>query len=165
MVPSLPAVAKPGDRADIPHASSRHTESSIDFLLRFVLMCTEGIREVPVAAWRRRFQSGTPLSFFGFESYELEAGVRHFLVELTVTGTIAEPALIAQREFLQKMTEEGRLVLAGSLPDKPGRGAAILRADSLEEARAIYSEAPFVKAGLIDWVLAEIKVTYGIAAQ
>jgi uncharacterized protein YciI len=95
----------------------------------------------------------------------LEAGVRHFLVELTVTGIIAEPALIAQRAFLQKMTEEGRLVLAGSLPDKPGRGAAILRADSLEEARAIYSEAPFVKAGLIDWVLGEFRVTYGIAAQ
>jgi uncharacterized protein YciI len=95
----------------------------------------------------------------------VEARVRYFLVELTVTGTIAEATLIAQRAFLQKMTEEGRLVLAGSLPDRPGRGAAILRAGSLEEARAIYSEAPFVKAGLIDWVLGEFKVTYGIAAQ
>jgi uncharacterized protein YciI len=91
--------------------------------------------------------------------------VRHFLVELTVTGTIAEATLIAQRAFLKKMTEEGRLVLAGSLPDRPGRGVLILRADSLEDARAIYSEAPIVKAGLIDWVLGEIKVTYGSAAQ
>ena len=91
--------------------------------------------------------------------------MRYFLVELTVTGTIAEATLIAQRAFLQKMTEEGRLVLAGSLPDRPGRGAAILRASSLEEARAIYSEAPFVKAGLIDWMLGEFKVTYGYAAQ
>jgi uncharacterized protein YciI len=95
----------------------------------------------------------------------MEAGVRYFLVELTVTGTIEEATLIAQRAFLQKMTEERRLVLAGSLPDRPGRGAAILRAGSLEEARAIYREAPFVKAGLIDWVLSEFKVTYGIAAQ
>jgi uncharacterized protein YciI len=95
----------------------------------------------------------------------MEAGMRYFLVELTVTGTIAEAALIAQRAFLQKMTEEGHLVLAGSLPDRPGRGAAILRADSPEDARAIYSEAPFVKAGLIDWVLSEFKVSYGIAAQ
>ena len=54
--------------------------------------------------------------------------------------------------------------MAGSLPNRPGRGAAVLRAGSLEEARAIYSEAPFVKAGLIDWVLGEFKVTYGIAA-
>jgi uncharacterized protein YciI len=106
----------------------------------------------------------TALVFY-FESFQMEARVRYFLVELTVTGTIAEATLIAQRAFLQKMTEEGRLVLAGSLPDRPGRGAAILRASSLEEARAIYSEAPFVKAGLIDWVLGEFKVTYGIAAQ
>jgi uncharacterized protein YciI len=91
--------------------------------------------------------------------------VRYFLVELTVTGTIVEATLIEQRAFLRTMTEEGRLVLAGSLPDRPGRGAAILRAGSLEEARAIYSEAPFVKAGLIDWVLGEFKVTYGTAAQ
>ena len=63
--------------------------------------------------------------------------MRYFLVELTVTGTIEEATLIAQRAFLQKMTEEGRLVLAGSLPDRPGRGAAILRAGSLEEARAM----------------------------
>jgi uncharacterized protein YciI len=95
----------------------------------------------------------------------MEAGVRYFLVELTLTGTITDAALTAQRAFLQKMTEEGRLVLAGSLPDRPGRGAAILRAGSLEEARALYSEAPFVKAGLIDWILGEFKVTYGIAAQ
>jgi len=91
--------------------------------------------------------------------------MRYFLVELTVTGTIEEATLIAQRAFLQKMTEEGHLVLAGSLPNSPGRGAAVLRAGSLEEARAIYSEAPFVKAGLIDWDLGEFKVTYGIAAQ
>lgn len=91
--------------------------------------------------------------------------MRYFLVELTVTGTIVEATLIEQRAFLRTMTEEGRLVLAGSLPDRPGRGAAILRAGSLEEARAIYSEAPFVKAGLIDWVLGEFKVTYGTAAQ
>jgi uncharacterized protein YciI len=91
--------------------------------------------------------------------------MRYFLVELTVTGTIAEATLIAQRAFLQKMTEEGHLVLAGSLPNRPGRGAAVLRAGSLEEARAIHSKALFVKAGLIDWDLDEIKVTYGIAAQ
>jgi uncharacterized protein YciI len=91
--------------------------------------------------------------------------MQYFLIELTVTGTIEEVTLIAQRAFLQKMTEQGHLVLAGSLPNRPGRGAAVLRAGSLEEARAIYSEAPFVKAGLIDWDLGEFKVTYGIAAQ
>ena len=91
--------------------------------------------------------------------------MQYFLIELTVTGNIEEVTLAAQRAFLQKMTEEGHLVLAGSLPNKPGRGAAVLRADSLEDARAIYSEAPFVKAGLIDWDLGEFKVTYGIAAQ
>src|ERR1700674_1789989 len=121
----------------------------------------EGVRRFPSQHGGRPILERDAALVFGFESYKTEADMRFFLVELTVTGTIEEATLIAQRAFLQKMTEEGHLVLAGSLPNRPGRGAAVLRAGSLEEARAIYSEAPFVKAGLIDWVLGEFKVTYG----
>ena len=39
--------------------------------------------------------------------------MRYFLVELTVTGTIEEATLIAQRAFLQKMNEEGHLAWPG----------------------------------------------------
>jgi uncharacterized protein YciI len=88
----------------------------------------------------------------------------HFIVRIKVKGTVEESDTAAQKAFLGALTKDKRLVLAGTLPETPGQGMAILRASTIDEARALYSNAPLLKRDLIDWTISELNVTFGLVA-
>ena len=87
----------------------------------------------------------------------------HFLVEVELTAKPTEDEVLEQRAFLEKITKERSLLLAGVLPERPGKGMGIVKAPSIEAAKAIYNEAPLYKKGIIGWTLTEIQLTYGLA--
>jgi uncharacterized protein YciI len=87
---------------------------------------------------------------------------KHFTVQLTFPRGAPEPdERDAQREFLKGLLEEGTLRLAGVFTDERGGGLAILRADSLDDARATYDRSPLVQAGRVDLDVRELNVTWG----
>jgi uncharacterized protein YciI len=87
----------------------------------------------------------------------------YFLIDLSVKDTLTADELEAQRGFLRKLTEEGRLLLAGIVPSVKGRGLAVLQAASLDEANETYANAPVVMAGKADIEVNELKLTAGMA--
>ncbi|SIO48921.1 hypothetical protein SAMN05444172_2350 [Burkholderia sp. GAS332] len=88
----------------------------------------------------------------------------HFLVEIQFKAAADQQDLLEQRAFLERITNDRSLLLAAVLPQTPGKGLAIIRAPSIEAAKAIYSEAPLFKKGIIGWSMTEIAPTYGIPA-
>jgi uncharacterized protein YciI len=88
----------------------------------------------------------------------------HFIVRIKVKGAVQESDSAAQAAFLGALIKEKRLLLAGTLPETPGQGMAILTASTLDEARALYGNSPLLKRDLIDWTITELKVTFGPAA-
>jgi uncharacterized protein YciI len=84
-----------------------------------------------------------------------------FLVDITLTGTIEAALLDRQRAFLARLTEEGDLVLAAVLAEAKGRGVAVLKAASMEQARAIYARAPVVEAGKANVEINLLRLTAG----
>ncbi len=70
-----------------------------------------------------------------------------YAILLTRTGAAFEEPLIRRHvEYLRKLDREGRLVLCGPFTDYRG-GMVIIRAASLEEARGIAADDPFVSEG------------------
>lgn len=67
----------------------------------------------------------------------------------------------AQRAFLSELRRDGVLVMAGRFADTRGGGMSILRAASLEAARALFSTSPLVRRDLVDWEVREWTVTVG----
>ena len=88
----------------------------------------------------------------------------HFLVNIEFKAPADQESLLEQRAFLERLANERSLLLAAVLPNSPGKGVAIVRAPSLDAAKAIYDEAPLFKKGIIGWAMTEITLTYGIAA-
>jgi uncharacterized protein YciI len=85
----------------------------------------------------------------------------HFLVEIVVERALGGADLADQRAFLNAAVAEGRIVLAGSLPERPGKGIAVVQADSAAEARVFYQRSPLVERGLISWTLTELRIAVG----
>ncbi|AWV08751.1 YciI family protein [Marilutibacter maris] len=74
------------------------------------------------------------------------AADRHFLV-LAMRGPDFDPAVIGpHRAFLERLREQGRLRLAGGFGDASG-GAYLLRADDLDQARALAESDPLHVTG------------------
>lgn len=63
-----------------------------------------------------------------------------------------EPLIRAHVSHLRQLDAAGRLVLCGPFGDQPG-GMIIIRADSLEEARAIAEADPFVSSGVEEFTV------------
>ncbi|HEY6760783.1 MAG TPA: YciI family protein [Baekduia sp.] len=66
-------------------------------------------------------------------------------------GPPSEVVLEAHRNWLLPKFAQGEFVLSGSLDAVPGRPASALgfvSADSLEDAKAIVADDPFIEAGL-----------------
>ena len=80
------------------------------------------------------------------------------------------PVLMKHLEMIQKLEKSGQLFMAGPLRDEndpqawDGSGMIILRAKSIEEARAVFEKDPMVVAGLrtaeiTGWMLNEGSLT------
>lgn len=87
--------------------------------------------------------------------------MQHFLVHIAMIGAPDETALKEHKQFLDELTREGILRLAGILPDQAGKGIAIISAPTLEAATLAYGEAPLSKRGLIEWTVEALTPTYG----
>jgi uncharacterized protein YciI len=88
----------------------------------------------------------------------------HFLVEIEFKAVADQEDLLKQRAFLERITNERSLLLAAVFKERSGKGMAIIKAPSIEAAKALYSEAPLAKKGIIGWTMTEITPSYGIAA-
>ena len=73
---------------------------------------------------------------------------RYFLILLTlVPGKTLSPSLLeSHAAHLAELDRNGRLVLAGPVPERPG-GLIVLRVDSLADAKAVAEEDPLVTGG------------------
>ena len=87
----------------------------------------------------------------------------YFIVDVTLTGALEPSELQAQREFLRRLASEGRLLIAGVVPDVDGRGLAVVVAASLAEARELYAAAPVVAAGKARIEVNRLRITAGLA--
>jgi uncharacterized protein YciI len=73
---------------------------------------------------------------------------RYFLILLKmVPGKTLSPSLLeSHAAHLAELDRNGRLVLAGPVPERPG-GLLVLRVDSLTDAKAVADEDPLVRGG------------------
>lgn len=87
-----------------------------------------------------------------------------YLLRIVVDRTIYEPHLPAHFLYLQRLDAEGTLVLSGPFTDRTG-GLVVVRAPSLEEARAIAEADPLVSNGVDEYDLREWRLTGGDPAR
>jgi uncharacterized protein YciI len=87
----------------------------------------------------------------------------HFIVRIEFKAKAGDADLFEQRAFLERITSDGTLLAAAILPDEPGKGIAIIEAPSIEDAKALYAEAPLFKKGIIAWSMSPLTLTYGTA--
>jgi uncharacterized protein YciI len=73
---------------------------------------------------------------------------RYFLILLKmVPGRTLSPSLLeSHAAHLAELDRNGRLVLAGPVPERPG-GLIVLRVNSLADAKAVADEDPLVRGG------------------
>jgi len=84
-----------------------------------------------------------------------------FLVEIQVNGTIEAALLERQRAFLSQLTVQGDLVVAAVFPETKGRGIALLRAGSLDQAKSVYARAPVVQENKVKIDISLLRLTAG----
>ncbi len=70
-----------------------------------------------------------------------------YVLEPIVDRPQKEPIVPLHLQFLEKLANEGRLILSGGFGDKSG-GLVCIKADSLEEARKIAENDPFIVNGV-----------------
>lgn len=87
-----------------------------------------------------------------------------YVVTLETPPDVSDAARAAQRDALRALTEAGTLLLAGPFTDGLG-GMAILRAASLDEARAIYETTPLAATGAVTWAIREWDPRAGTTAS
>lgn len=87
----------------------------------------------------------------------------HFMVRIEFKAKASDADLLEQRAFLERITSNGTLLAAAILPDEPGKGIAIIQSPSIEDAKAVYAEAPLFKKGVIGWSMSPLTLTYGTA--
>ncbi len=87
-----------------------------------------------------------------------------YILRIVVERSVYEPHLPAHLEYLRTLDRQGNLVLSGPFTDRTG-GMILLRAASLEEARAIAEADPLVVAGVDTYDLREWRLTGGDAAR
>lgn len=71
---------------------------------------------------------------------------------------LTEPIIREHVSFLRKLEEHDKLVLCGPFLDFKG-GMVVIRAISMEEARAIAESDPFVKSGLESYEIRTLEVS------
>jgi uncharacterized protein YciI len=73
---------------------------------------------------------------------------KYFLILLTLVPGKALPSemLALHAAHLSELDRNGRLVLAGPVPERPG-GLIVLRVSSLADAKAVADEDPLVQGG------------------
>ena len=73
---------------------------------------------------------------------------RYFLILMRIVPAkpLSPEVLGAHAAHLAKLDRDGRLVLAGLVPERPG-GLIVLRVASLADAKAIAEEDPLVRGG------------------
>jgi len=86
-----------------------------------------------------------------------------YVVTLETPPDVPDDARTAQRDAIKALAEQGTLLLAGPCTDGKG-GIAILRAGSIEEARAIYEKTPFAAGGWVKWTMREWDARTGALA-
>lgn len=96
-------------------------------------------------------EAGRAASYLrGDRAREGEALTRYAIELRPVPGVARDAALVRDHvAFLRSLDREGRLVLAGPFDDGSG-GLVVIRATSLDEARAIAARDPFVARGARD---------------
>jgi uncharacterized protein YciI len=81
------------------------------------------------------------------------------------TAAARAELLDSHRAWLTTMKEQGRLLEAGILIERPGSILAIT-AETLEHATLAFDEDPFQKAGLVSKrAIAEWRVGWGVVAE
>src|SRR5689334_8461499 len=85
-----------------------------------------------------------------------------YLVHLTiiVDRAVYEPHLPDHLAYLAELKAAGRLLLSGPATDRTG-GFVLLRADSLDHARALAEGDPLVARGLDSYAISEWRITDG----
>ncbi len=88
--------------------------------------------------------------------------MRYFVYRLTIVVDRAEyePYLPDHLTYLQQLEAEGSLVLSGPFTDRSG-GMVLVRAASLEDARAMAAADPLVIHGVDTYDLREWRMTGG----
>ncbi len=87
-----------------------------------------------------------------------------YILRIVVDRAIYEPHLPAHLDYLSRLDRDGKLVLSGPFADRTG-GMILVRASSLEEARAIAEADPLVAAGVDTYDLREWRLTGGDVAR
>jgi uncharacterized protein YciI len=97
--------------------------------------------------------------------FEMRSNGSHFLVELTLKGPLTTEELDAQRAFLRRLTDDGVLVMAAVVPAVAGRGLAVVMADTLDDAMALYNAAPVVVSGKASVEVQALRITAGVLSR
>lgn len=83
-----------------------------------------------------------------------------YVITLTKRRVFTEEAIRAHVRHLERLEAEGRLVLSGPFADGEG-GTVIIRAESLEAARAVAEADPFVALGFEEFTVRELHLSCG----
>ncbi len=88
--------------------------------------------------------------------------MRYFIycLRIVVDRALYEPHLPDHLAYLQQLDAAGSLVLSGPFMDRSG-GMVLVRAASLEDARAIAEADPLVRRGVDTYDLREWRMTRG----
>lgn len=70
----------------------------------------------------------------------------YFVVSLKIIDRPTEQATAAQHVLLNKLLDDGTLVLAGPFTNG-ANGMAVLRAESIDQVRNIYDHSPVITSG------------------
>ena len=87
-----------------------------------------------------------------------------YALRIVVDRATYEPRLPAHLQYLQELDAAGTLILSGPFGDRTG-GMVVVRAGSLEEARAIAEADPLVASGVDAYDLHEWRITGGDVAR
>ncbi|TCJ02813.1 YciI family protein [Cytobacillus praedii] len=71
---------------------------------------------------------------------------------------LTEPVIRKHISFLRKLEEKNQLVLCGPFLDYKG-GMVIIRAESMEEAKAVAESDPFITSGLESYEIRTMEVS------
>ena len=87
-----------------------------------------------------------------------------YVVLLEPIGDVTDEVRKQQRSRLAEMSARGELLWSGPFTDGPG-GMAILRAGSLDAAKALYATTPLAAQNLASWQIRPWDARAGVVAN